>query len=217
MFLSQTDADAIDGHIARVEDRTGVQVVTAVVSKSDAYVELPWKAFALGASLAAFAVVLSEWIRPDWPGAHAALLHTVAILGAGAACALAAVFVPSFARLFLRPARRDLEVRHYAQSLFLRRELFKTRERNSVLILISRFERKVEILPDVGLHDRVSETEWQKIIVAMAPLLREARFVDALQAGLSALGDLLAGKGFRRRPGTTNELSDRPIEEDPAQ
>src|SRR6266852_5151260 len=95
------------------------------------------------------------------------LVHVVMILGVAAASALLAVFVPGFARLFLRPVRRHLEVRHYARSLFLTRELFKTRERNGVLLLISRFERQVEILPDTGLHDRVSEGDWRTVIARM--------------------------------------------------
>lgn len=35
MFLSDAEADAIDAQIGRLESRTGVQVVTAVVGKSD--------------------------------------------------------------------------------------------------------------------------------------------------------------------------------------
>ena len=46
MFLSRAEADGA----ARVEARTGAQLVTAIVARSDAYVELPWKAFALGAA-----------------------------------------------------------------------------------------------------------------------------------------------------------------------
>jgi hypothetical protein len=133
MFLSAAEAAAIEESIARVEARTGIPVVTAVVGKADAYAELPWMAFALGVSLSALAAVVADALRPGWVSAQIALLHTATILAIGGASALAAVFIPAYARLFLRPALRDLEVRHYAQSLFLRRELFKTRGRNSIL------------------------------------------------------------------------------------
>jgi putative membrane protein len=215
MFLTAAEADAIDAQVARVESRTGVQIVTAVVGKSDNYVELPWKAFALGASLAAFGVVAADTWRPEWVTANTALLHVVAILGVAVACALLAVFVPAFGRLFLRATRRDIEVRHYAQSLFLTRELFRTRQRTGVLVLISLFERRIEILPDTGLHDRVSEADWRGVVSRMTPLLREVRPFHALQEGLAALEALLVAKGLRTPtagvPG--NELSDRPIEE----
>src|SRR6266478_3032193 len=50
MRLQPEESDAIDRRIAAVEAHTGVQVLAAVVPRSDSYVELPWKAFALGAS-----------------------------------------------------------------------------------------------------------------------------------------------------------------------
>lgn len=213
MTLSRTESDTIEAAIARVESRTGVQLVTAVVGKADTYAELPWMAFALGVSLAALAAILVDGLRPDWPGSHVALVTAVTILSAGGASALCAVFVPAYARLFLRPAIAELEVRHYAQSLFLRRELFKTRSRNGILILVCKFERRVEILPDVGLYGRVGAVDWNRVIAAMTPLLRSRRFADALHAGVGLTGQILAAKGFARNAGGANELPDGSIEE----
>jgi putative membrane protein len=213
MFLSKAEADAIDAQVAGVESRTGVQVVTALVGKSDTYSELPWKAFALGASLAALGVVAGDAWHPAWAVAQTALVHAVAILGGGAALALLAVFVPAVGRLFLNDARRDLEVRHHTQVLFLARDLSRTRHRTGVLIVISLFERRIEILADIGLHARVSEAEWHALIARMTPHLRGARPYHALQEGLTAVEALLAAKGFRAEGTAANELPDRPIEE----
>lgn len=218
MYLTSAEADSIDAQVARVESRTGVQIVTAVVGKADNYLELPWKAFALGASIAAFGVVAADAWRPEWVVTNTALLHVVTILAVAGTCALLAVFVPPFGRLFLRASRRDSEVRHCAQALFLRRELFRTRQRTGVLVLISVFERRIEILPDTGLHDRVSETDWRAVVSRMTPLLREARPFHALQEGIAALETLLVAKGLRAAEAATsgtggNELPDRPIEE----
>jgi putative membrane protein len=216
MPLTPPERKAIDAATARVEARTGVQVVTAIVGKADHYTELPWIAFAFGVSIAALGAVVADWLRPQWVSAEVALVHTVTILGFGAASALAAVFIPAYARAFLRDAHRDLEVRHYAESLFLRRELFKTHGRNAVLILVCRFERKVEILADVGLHSTVKESDWGRVIAEMTPSLRAARFAEALHAGLTSLEEMLAGKGVAPRKAAQNDLPDRPIEEDGA-
>jgi putative membrane protein len=213
MFLTAAEADALDAQVARIESRTGVQVVTAVVGKSDTYDELPWKAFALGASLAACGVVLSDLWRPDWITVETALLHAVTILAVAGATALLAVLVPAFGRLFLGAARSDLEVRQHAQSLFLTRELFRTPRRTAVLFLVSLFERRMEILPDTGLHNRVNEADWHVLITRMAPLLQESQPFHALQDGLAALEALLLTKGFVADGIGPNELPDRPIEE----
>ena len=213
MTTSPSRSEPIDAAVARVEARTGVHIVTAVVGKADTYAELPWMAFALGVSLAGLAAVVVDAFRPAWLDSHAALLVAVTLLTAGGASALFAVFVPAYARLFLRTHVRDLEVRHYAQSLFLRRELFKTRARNGILILVCKFERKVEILPDVGLYGRVASQDWNRIVAAMMPLLRERRFADALHAGVALTGQILAAKGFAGHAGGANELPDGSIEE----
>jgi len=206
MRLLPAESDAIDRLIETVEARTGVQVLVAVVPRSDSYAELPWKAFALGASLAGAAVVLANvWLT--------ALLDTLIILGTAAVCALLAVFIPPFARLFLRDVRSHAEVKQYAESLFFRRELFRTRERTAVLVLVSRFERRIEILPDTGLAGRVRDTDWHQVIEAMTPHLRDARAFHALQDGIGAVERVLRANGVRAAAATMNELPNRPIEE----
>jgi putative membrane protein len=155
-LLSTAEANAIEARSAEVESRVGIQIVAAIIDKADAHVELPWKAFAMGAVLAGVALVVADAMRPQWLTANAALVDTVAILSCGGASALLAIFARPYARLFLRSTRRDFSVRRHAQALFLEHELFATRQRNGVLILVSCFERRVELLADVGLHQHVT-------------------------------------------------------------
>src|SRR3954454_25358091 len=113
MPLNQHEAVTTQARIAEIEARTGVQLTTVMVGRGDAYDELPWKAFALCASLAALVTLLAATLGDGWLQPlmrYAALSQALVILGTGAAGALAAVSVPSWARLFLRPARRDAEV-----------------------------------------------------------------------------------------------------------
>ena len=99
MRLQAAESDALDIRIAAVEARTGVQVLAAVVPRSDSYLELPWKAFALGAALAALGVALAD----RWT---AALAPALAILGAAAASALLAVFGEELQKLAERRVDR---------------------------------------------------------------------------------------------------------------
>jgi len=211
-MLTASEREAIDARIAAIEAATGAEVVTAVIGKADAYPELPWTAFAGGASLGALATVAADALRPEWAATDATLLAAVMILGAGGACALAAVFVPAFARLFLRGARRDLEVRQYARSLFLERELFRTRERIGILLLVSLFERRVELLADTGFDGRIGAAEWARVVARMTPYLADGRPAAALLEGLAGVDELLARAGLRTGEGDINELPDRPIE-----
>lgn len=212
-FLDRGESDALEAQIAALEAQTGVQLVAAVIGKADSYVELPWTAFALAASLAGLALVIADAAAPQWVTAGTAIAHVMAILGTGAAAALAAIFIPAFGRLFLRPLRAEVEVRQYAESLFLRHALFASRRRTAVLVLVSLFERRIEILADEGLRARVTGDDWQTAIARMTPRLRGGHAAAALQDGLAAVEMLLASKGFRGGAGDVDELPNRPIQE----
>lgn len=211
MHLSESERREIGERAARIEARTGAQLVAAVVGKCDAYPEIPWKAFALAASMTALVAVLS-WQQGALAAASLQGLVAVVLcfLGAGAVAALATVFFPPFARLFLDPARRDAEVRQYAESFFLARDLVRTRQRSAVLLLIGLFERSVVILPDSGVRARVDAAELAAVIARMTPPLAAGRIAPALLDGLDALETLLAAKGFA---GAGDEIGEEVIEE----
>jgi putative membrane protein len=185
--------------------------VTVVVGKSDVYPEIVWNAFALGATLTALAATVADFLHPDWATSAAVLTTVLAILGVGGASALATVYVPAFARLFLRESRAALEVSQYAKAQFLERELFATRERTAILLLVSLLERRVVILADRGLNAYVGTAEWDAVIERMAVKLRSGDLPAAVLDGLSGMGDLLKGKGIVR--GAGGRFADKPIEE----
>lgn len=211
MYLTATDSQAIEQRVRVLERAIGVDVVTMVVGKCDTYPETVWKAFALGASLTALAVVVGDMARPDWVTSATIVTSIVAILAVGALCALASVYLPGFARLFLRDSRASLEAQQYAKAQFLDRQLFATRGRTAILVLVAMLERRVVILTDTGLRDAVSVAEWDAVIAKMTVQLRANAPREALLAGLDAIGDLLSGKGIVRGDGTA--FVDAPIEE----
>jgi len=105
--LNDEEKKTLDRHIGEAENRTGAQIVIAVIRRSDAYPDLPWKAFALGSSLAGLAVFIANILRSPASPTVAALLTILTILAAGAVLALLCVFVPTIARLFLSLHRAE--------------------------------------------------------------------------------------------------------------
>jgi uncharacterized membrane protein len=212
VFLTPAEADAIEARVARLEASTGVQAVTAIVGRSDPYPEILWRAFALGVAIAALAVVVQDYVRPDWTSAHAAWSNVTLILAWGGASAVLTLASPAYARLFLNRVRSHGEVLQYAQATFLERQLFRTRARNGILLCASLFERRVELIADIGYHGQLVERDWATVIDAMTPLLAGARPADAMLRGLDRLEGLLRSKGFIG-PAADNELANRPIDE----
>ena len=211
MYLTPTDIQAIEARVAALEKDLGIEVVTIVVGKSDVYPETVWKAFALGSALTALVVTVCDLVHPDWVTSGLVLWSVVTILGAGVLCALASVYVPAFARLFLRKSRAELETSQYAKVQFLERQLFATPQRTAILVLVSMLERRVVILADVGLREHVTAAQWDGVVARMTEKLRVGATGAAVLAGLSGIGELLAGKVFARGP--ANLFADKPIEE----
>lgn len=187
MNLSETDRNFLNQRIEEAERLTKTQFVLATVKRSDGYAEIPWKAFAFGASITGLLVFVFLVIRPVWISSLAILLSVVAILGVGGLLALLTVLIERFARLFLSAVRSEAETRQYGESLFLNRGFFSTESRTGVLLLVSLFERQVFILPDTGLKDRVSEEVMQNIIALMSIHLKRRELRLALETGLEKL------------------------------
>jgi putative membrane protein len=206
MRLTIDEHSQISHRVAGLEARTGAQVVAAVIEKSDSYPEAPWKAFALGAALAALYAAGRSLIAYDWEAGESALAHAVVILSSGAGLALVVVLLQPVARLFTDRRRRDLEVSQYAKALFFDRGLDRTRGRIGILLLASLFERKVVILADDGFEARVEPEDWQRLTDRMTLLLSRGNVPGAMHAGLEGLEALLLERGYRVDESIADEL-----------
>jgi putative membrane protein len=213
LLLTAEERRRIDRCVADFEARTGAQAVAAIVDKSDDYPEIPWKAFALGVSFASLALLAVDLWRPDWPGSARGLIFSTVALCAGGAFALLTLRSRAIARWFLNPARAEAEALQRAQVLFLERELFRTGGRNALLLLVTRFERRIVLLPDRELAARLPADGLLSVIRSVASALREDRWCDGLCDGLDAARDLLVASGVATAARGENELADAVIEE----
>ncbi len=206
--LSDNDYTRLNELIAKTEENSGAQIVLALIDRCDSYAELPWKAFAFGVSLAGFVSFI--WYLPIYRWGEPAIWAIQVILATGALFALLTILIPGVARLFLNTHRTETEVRQYAQALFLERELFATRNRRGVLLLIALFEKRIEILPDRGLTGQLADQTLQSVTEAMIPSLKQNEIFPALETGMQQLDRLLQGAV---KDNGENELPDQIIEE----
>jgi putative membrane protein len=211
MQLTEHERTLIAERVAALEARTGTQVVTAVVGKSDSYPEAPWKAFALGSAAAALACVIWQLAAGGWSTDASRMGHVLVILGSGAFLALFAILHAPFARLFVDRTRRDVEAAQFAQSLFFQRGLDRTRGRVGILLLVSLFERKVVLLADEGFDGRIKPPDWRALTTRITLLLRHWNTPTALRGGLEAMEAMLLERGFSGGV-SANELPDAVLE-----
>ncbi|MCC7039817.1 MAG: hypothetical protein IT516_05855 [Burkholderiales bacterium] len=208
-FLGSDEKAAIAARVAALEEALGIEIVTVVSARSDAYPEVVWKAFAVGTAFAALALAIGDLVQPDWVSGGLVLTSLVVVLATGALAALAAAWVPAFGRLFLNPEEAQAEVMQRAHDQFLERELFTTPERTALLIMVSLFERRVVVLPDKGLRALAGAAQWRGVVERMTHELRRGATGAAVLAGLDAVHALLAGKPIART--AANVFADAPV------
>ena len=207
--VSEKERIDINGLVARFESATGVQAVAAVTPKADAYPEIPWKAFALGASVAGLVTALHPSVIRIWSDTGVAALDAMLILGCGALLAALSAFVPAVGRVFLDRVRAKSEAQQYAKELFLERELFATRSRRAVLVVMCRFEGLTVIVADSGLARYAPPAELAAIGEAAGARARKGDVTGAFAAAFDRVEALLKQHGLSPETApASNELAD---------
>lgn len=78
-----------------------------------------------------------------------------------------------------------------AQEVFSSLKLDQTEQRNAVLIYWAKDSRKIAILGDLGIHERVPENFWQSTKDGMIDLFRADQIIPALVSGITSAGNQL--------------------------
>jgi uncharacterized membrane protein len=95
-----------------------------------------------------------------------------------------------------------------AIKVFERLGMHRTAARNGVLLYISVTDRKLAVIGDKGIHERVGEAYWQGLVATVRERLRQPPPRDGLIHALAEVGQEL-GRHFPRRPDDKNEVSDQ--------
>jgi putative membrane protein len=204
-FFSQADLDAIQAAVQEAEGRTSGEIVPYVVERSDEYPTTAWKGAALGALLGPMvALAIHRWTDVwGWPlGLWIALPAPL-----GGAIGYLLALIDPVRRWMAGEHTLDARARRRAAVAFLDQEVFRTRDRTGILLFVSLFERRVVLLADSGIHQKVEEGAWEAITGRLAQGIRSGRPAPALIEAVRACGELLERHGVERRAEDTDELS----------
>jgi uncharacterized membrane protein len=83
--------------------------------------------------------------------------------------------------------------------------MHKTAERHGVLIYIAITDRKLAVIGDRGIHERVGDRYWPELVAAVTSHFRDERPRDGLVHAVGELGQVLR-QHFPRRPDDVDEL-----------
>jgi uncharacterized membrane protein len=105
---------------------------------------------------------------------------------------------------------RGQDARSRAVELFGQLRVWDTEHNSGVLIYLLLADRRVEIVADRGIHNKVGVSAWEAICGEMQRAFAAGRFEHGVSLGVAAISDLLATH-FPRRKGGANELPNEPL------
>jgi uncharacterized membrane protein len=99
-------------------------------------------------------------------------------------------------------------VRRAAEKAFRRMGMQATRDRNGILFYVVPSRRRFVVLGDEGIHQKVGQEFWDKLVAAMGGYFREGKFNEGLVSGIEECGGLLAAHFPYQGARDVNELPD---------
>jgi uncharacterized membrane protein len=93
-----------------------------------------------------------------------------------------------------------------AKKVFQKLRMHTTQERNGVLIYIATYSRKIAIVGDQGIHERLGADYWDKMVTEMIQKFRSNQKAQALADCIIDCGEKLKTY-FPRAEDDKNELS----------
>jgi putative membrane protein len=202
-FFSPAEQETIRRAVEEAETRSSGEIATMVVAESDRYLEAEKFGALLLAALVAVVVAVV--------GHHVTIWTYIPVV-----CILfypALLLFRRFPKLklpFAGNRRQSEAVRDRAVVAFYQQGLYRTREETGILIFISLNERKVWILGDRGINERIPSGYWEGLAGELAAGLRAGRGAEAVCSVIAECGAELA-RHFPRRADDTNELRDEII------
>ncbi|MCD6525982.1 MAG: TPM domain-containing protein [Desulfuromonas sp.] len=198
--LSPEQQEQIRSAVATAEGNTSGEIVPLIISSADSYAATTIR---YSAFLMMLITVTSLWFVPACPIWAISLIMVGSYLG----CGLILTQLPAVLRKLIANDEMDERVNDKAFSLFIHHGLHYTRDATGVLILISLFEKRVQILADRGINEKVSHDQWQHAVDSITKGLHDDNMVPALCDAIDQCGHLLA-EHCPRRDDDTNELPD---------
>jgi uncharacterized membrane protein len=79
-----------------------------------------------------------------------------------------------------------------ADKAFVRMGVAKTKHRNGVLFFVVPSRRKFVVLGDTGIHERVGQEFWHRVVAVVSEKFRQGDFTAGLVRGIEEVGEQLA-------------------------
>jgi putative membrane protein len=204
-FFSTEEQQRIEHAVMAAEKKTSGEIVPMLVSTSGRYAEVELSGIVIGLVLGTLASFI--WHDP-WGSVQVYLLGPVL----GAILGFIIFSIPSIKRRIIPEARIAEAVHLRSLAAFTGHGLHYTRAHTGILIFASLLERRVVVLADRGINEKVQAGTWDEIVGIVTLGLRSGNACDAFCKAIERCSEILA-QHFPRSPDDMDELANKLVTE----
>ncbi len=210
-LFSPEEKARVEQAIFDAEAQTSAEIVPCVIDASGSHEVAVWRGAAFAALIALALALLIIRFYTGWGLAwlHAPWGIALVTLAGATLGAIAVSGFGSTRRLLAGSRYLSERVHQRAMQAFVEEEVFRTTNRTGILIFISLFEHRIEVLGDAGINAAVASDEWADIVIHLQQAIRQGRLADGLVEAIEMCGEMLNKSGLAVTASDTNELANR--------
>jgi len=199
-FFTQAEQERIHQAVIAAESKTAGEILPMIVTSSARYSEIEL----LGIVAGLFVGMIAEGVWSDpWGSPFVNLWPVVGALHGFLLCRIPA------AKRWLTPNTRVAQAVHATcLAAFTEQGLHYTRDHTGILMLVSLLERRVEVLADRGINQKVSPGTWDEVVRILSAGLKSGVACDAFCKAIERCGEILA-EHFPHQADDKDELPNR--------
>jgi putative membrane protein len=197
-FFTPEEKERLKATTREVESRTIGEIVVMVVDQSDHYIEAEVLGGVLLGSLLSLILTVLFFNSSIWSFIPLSFLFFFP-------CLLFFKRVDALKKLFIGIRRKEEAVRQRTERAFFEKGLYKTKKNTGVLFFLSLLERKVWVLADKGIYEKMNQETLNRFANEVSRGVREGRACEVLSQAIQEIGVLLS-KHFPITPDDTDEL-----------
>ena len=199
-FFTDAERERIRQTVIAAESKTAGEIVPMIVTSSARYTEVEL----LGLIVGLFAGMIAEGIWRDPWGSP--LLNLWPVVGAMLGFLLCRI--PAVKRSLTSKSRVAEAMHTTCLAAFTEHGLHYTSNHTGILILISLLERRVQVLADRGINQKVSAGTWDEVVGIITAGIKTGHACDAFCKAIERCGEILAAH-FPRQADDKDELPNR--------
>ena len=212
--LSKDDIKKIGSAVKKAESKTSGEIATAMIKESYNYAiyELMFAVvigFVYFVLMMFFAGNVEQFLQGEfW---DYSVNYLVMFYGFSTFIIIALFYfignLSCIDRIIVPKKIRNQKVAERATRYFMESGVYNTKDRTGILIFISIMERRVELLADSGINEKIPKEKWQNIVDNIIKGIKQKEITTHLTESINECGNLLV-EHFPIQSDDKNELTD---------